>query len=480
MKKKLPTVILLVCLVLYRLPVQAEFAPLCVTAAEMQSSGALCSMTLSAALLSMDPFPRERVALFNRILEHIRLELLLSGDEQNGRTDVSLHIGRNTPIQWSEVRSGASVTLYSNLFPKNAVKFGGKAPALWGGDGSETADAMLALLDGGPFFFLLPETLNAARAALLAPEAEGKTVKENKKLLKTVSYAARTSYTLPADEVQNTLDRWLASLPDASRGAFPQALVFRGGTVKQVEYCDRNGTPVGGSWTFQADSGEGPRQISLTWAFTQTDGGTADLFEITTALPGGKDKRVITANIETGNIPGVRSITLDCRQSYTVSGKKCSESLYAELTTVTADRNERLFGEIRRTTQTGGDTEGFTLNPNIVALDYGDRLRLNGSLRVRILENENLKLDAQIDFNWGEAEREPDALPHDVTLLAADAMTEIAYAALMEEAVHTAVGHITRAVLTLPKESLTLISQFLSEGELDAIISDMQAREQAP
>lgn len=468
MKKKIAALGLVLVFWMQVCGAAADFAPLYMRYLQNMQSGPAIEATLTASLLEMSPFTKERLDPFNRLLKRMKLVLTLSGDEADGRTDAQLWIGAQAPIAWRVDTQNGQETLYTNLLPERALVFSdsGSMAALFGAD--DAMEGLGDLLDGEGLF-TLPDALTRLRAVISGAQLSGKSAKGGKKLLGLVSSASSITCTLPLSDAQALYQ----SLQAAAQSSFLQSAFDRvklsGETVKLTRCFLKDGTEAGLILAFACELDGVPRKGELTWAYADTQEGQAGALEWISTAMDGKDKRVFTANFETSDADNVSRLNAKASVSYTATTQKCSETVEAAFSTVPGEGNERFLGQLQRMVKTGEATETVVLSPHVVTVDYGNDMAMSGSLRIKTLKNSAVMLDAQVDFTLAAPDEEAKML----SFAAQDAQNVSGpdLEALCTRMAQEAVKRIVPAVLALPKEDLTLITQFISDAGLDTVLA---------
>jgi len=456
----------------------AQFAPHYQAFSRYVNSGALIKTTISAQLSAWYPYPTDRIEQINRLLKHLSLEILSLNSDGRSSLDFSFLVGRYRPVYLSAYISDDNHVIASNLLTER-YRLSGNAlfEALGPFNMISPHDTTDVLFDE-LLLLQLPEHFRTLHAFNPLVDMQGKTVKKNGKLLKTVSYTQRIDISLPTGVSMDRLSQISAALyavsPDMSipkpNGDMVQACVFK----------NKKGVIIGETWSFPYQAADQTRHAVLTWTYSQTGSACLDNLEFVTTAANKKDKLVYTANFAYALSMDLSSgeLSASFKADTLLDGEKAIETVNAKLVSKPSDGGESLTGSIYNETTVGKNSSGYCLFPDIFTSDAGDGM--NGSVRVQTLEGKNTNFDITIHFTLNDAGAIEIFFPPQSSRTMRDIDSPEDLAIIQNIVMQRAIKEITSAVLSLPADDLILITQFISEANFEKIPSGTYQNDSVP
>ncbi len=464
MKKWIAVLSMLCCMVFLMPLAKADFAPLYEAYMAQIDEGAGISLTMTPTLKAFLPFLADRIEPMNRILKKTAIQLYLD-DKQ---TDFALMIGEKTIAALSLTDNGKEMALAGDALGDTVlVGSNGKNPlaVLFG---MEEYDALGQAMLNEKDAFELASSLRRAAAALARPETEGKKAKETKNFKDIGKATQKVVYTLPLDEANQLQMAAMSDVAAPFLYEWVQGLVLTGENAKMSLYKDKQDQDIAQIWTFNALLSGSERKCTLTWAYVETDSDRKDSIQFLHTDLSGKDKKTVTANIETSITDNENRLSIQMENAFTQDKEKAQTGYQVELTCATRDNTERLYGTITYTEILGEDTDSFQLNPDIVTIAYDSEMALSGKLGAAVLHNGTTIFDGDVAF-----ELKPGEPLHIQKGTARVDMATADLSALQKAVNQRVVKNTVISVLSLPNQDLTLLTQLITEEDLTQIIQGM-------
>lgn len=306
----------------------------------LEGQGAV-RMSVRLAIKALMPFDDAKLAMFNRVLEHARLDMILDGGSGDADTGLALSLGGDTLFEMKEQRSGGAYLLQTSLLP-NRMLFSTQASpmdTLLGAteeepaQEAESADPNTSDVEEAFDMLAAVEELNGCYRDLT-----DQTVLLTEK--NSVSYTidnigkGRTSYVakLTTDQSTALLPQLRAviscGMDEEYRGEIAQITFARGFTVALYKNADGEDICVYMKGTIVYPDGD-KRTLKWQWAF-MPDGGTQTFLHQVSREEGRRDTRNIeailrrtdnangftlkcetTANLRRGGMNEVSTLTID-------------------------------------------------------------------------------------------------------------------------------------------------------------------------
>ena len=214
-----------------------------------------------------------------------------------------------------------------------------------------------------------------------------------------------------------------------------------------------------------------PRKVTFMWVFKTSEKNCQHTLSLKAPAEKGSDNLTVTGEMTLECLKGKNRLSLDMDIKNRLNNKTGITQWTGRLDCLMAKDNQRLEGEIKRTYTDPDDVDHvFSIKPSLLTMNADGGISLKGSARMLWEDDKSAAADVTISLL---AEKSAD-IPWEETgdTVSLDQLNETGLADLAEKAQTAAAEAIWRAVLSLPEDCLSLITQNISQEDWARIYQD--------
>jgi hypothetical protein len=400
----------------------------------------------------------------NRLLSECKVQLCYQQNGQGETTQTQLFIGK-APAAGFTTRSGDKMLAQTSFLPGITLLSGSCSPLdLLLGEDTEIPFWAADVLDPNELADKIPDALNG-----LSAFAREKTGSYHLSSMGTAKKAI--IYTVPEDSVQllrDSMTELTGGLGWAEASSLLKTMAMSG-SAEITLYQTSGGKNMGlGVKAVMGFENIAPRKMTFLWVFKSDEKSFQHSFSLKAQAEKGSDNLTVTGNmiLECKKSKNRLSLSMDMKNR---QGSKSDRTQWTgTLDCLLAEDNQRLEGEITRIyTDPENADHTFIIKPSLLTTKADSEVSVKGSARFIWEDDKNTSSDVTISLLAG---RSTDiAWEETKDTVSLDGMSEAGIAAMKEKAQTAAAETIWRAVLALPEECLTLITQNISREDWERI-----------
>ena len=443
----------------------ADFAPQWQALTAQLENGAPTAIYMTAKLHDWSPFDEETVAGLNRILEECGVSMFHQSENDREIDQWSIVIGGTPAMDFTAVEEHTGYSLATSLLPGKLLYSANLSPLSMMQEGA--GDLALGQ-EEDQWLFQVPQwsAYLDGLTRVLAPY--GKEKKASKKFAKIGTAKQSVVYTLTKEEAARALEEFLPSVDQRWLSDILVGITFTGKLTVTL-YKDEQGVPLALAASGQMSSGMGTaRTVTFQWSFKEAEGERKDILSLKAPQVKGKDKTTVSYSRTETAFEGQNSLTVSGTWNSTADSVSAKKVLAASLTNTLGGDNQRITGEVSVADTQDGKTVTRKIQPTILTVQYGEDICAKCSFRMTTLEDKRTTLDATLSITADPAQETRIQLPEQIVFV--EELEPAALVGLREQFQTNLVYQTVRAVLTLPKEALDVLSKGLSEEEWQSIL----------
>jgi len=427
-------------------------------------SGEAADITMSATLHAILPFGEKTVAAMNRLLSECSIQVGYQQSEQGETTKTQIFIGDALAVDFVE-QDGNDMLAQTSLLPGMTIKSASGSPLdFLLGKGTEIPFWAADILDPNALADKIPDAL-----AGLSDFAKEKAGSYHLSSMGTAKNAI--VYTVPEESAQFIRDG-LSQLADElnwpEASALLKTLILTDDAVITL-YQSAEGKNMGlGVKANMGFENIISRKVTFLWVFVSDEKKSRHTLSLKAPAQKGADNLAVTGKMTLECLKTKNRLSFGLDIKNRLNNQSDRTQWDGQLDCLPAVDNQRLEGEIKRTYTDQEETDSIlTIKPSLLALKMGDEVSIKGSARIAWARNKSVLTDATFSLQTGNAANiQWEETADTVTL---DGLGETELAAMADKAQMAAAEAIWQAVMSLPEECLTLISQNISQEDWERI-----------
>ncbi len=431
---------------------------------EGTAQGEPVNMVLSASFHALVPFGEETLSAINRLMSEIRLQVGFKAGDDEETTRTQLVIGDVKAYDVTE-KNGEAYLVQASLLPEITLSSSAGSP-VEAFTGNETNIPFWAVNIPDPN--LLIENISEILSDLSGYGVE----KKGNYGLSSIATARKAQiYTVPKNEpepLRKAFSKFAEKMnwPEAVR-LFSTLKNTGNVTITLYQTAEGENIALGvkGNLSFEDVS---PREVNFLWVFRNDEKNSIHTLSLKAPGAESSDYLTVTGNMKMESKPDKNTLLFELDIKSRRSKVSKYEQWNGRLDCLMAEDNQRLEGEIKQTVSSANDTDDIlTIKPSLLAYMVNGEVSVKGNVRISSSRNKvdltdvtiSLVADHNADFPWQDTN----------SLLSLDEMSDHEASQLFGKAQEAAVKAIWQAVLTLPQESLKLITKEMSQEDWERI-----------